>query len=231
MVKSVNTMLPRGAAPDRGVALAQYRQRASVYDSELALFEPLRCEAIERLALAPGATVLDAGCGTGLSFSQLRAAVGPTGRIIGIEQCPDMMDRARRRVVEQGWNQVDLIEEPVEVAKLSGPIDAALFHFTHDILSCPDAISNVLRHLRPCARVVATGLQWAPLWSWPVNLFVFGAALYSVTTLDGLEQPWGGLAAQMGKLDVDTTWMGGIYMASGVWNGGNRRGDQTPTGR
>lgn len=231
MVKSGNTFLPRGVAPDRGVALAQYRQRASVYDSELAVFEPLRCEAIERLALAPGATVLDAGCGTGLSFPQLQATVGPAGRIIGIEQCPAMMERAQCRVVEQGWSQVSLIEAPVEVAKLSGPIDAALFHFTHDILSRPDAIANVLRHLRPGARVVATGLQWAPAWSWPVNLFVFGAALYSVTTLDGLEQPWGGLAAQMGKLDVDTTWMGGIYMASGVWKGG-RRGDASAfTGR
>lgn len=230
MLRFGNTSL-HNTPPDRDVALAQYRQRASVYDSELALFEPLRREAVARLELAPGATVLDAGCGTGLSFPLLQAAVGSSGRIVGIEQCPAMMERARRRVVEQGWSQVALVEAPVELASLSGSIDAVLFHFTHDILSRQEAIANVLRHLKPGARVVATGLQWAPAWSWPVNLFVFGAALYSVTTFEGLGQPWGHLAEQMGALDVDTTWMGGIYMASGTWKGKGRRGTSALTGR
>lgn len=45
--------------PDRTAALEQYRQRAGVYDLELALFEPLRRQAISRLGLRHGDCVLD----------------------------------------------------------------------------------------------------------------------------------------------------------------------------
>jgi cyclopropane fatty-acyl-phospholipid synthase-like methyltransferase len=55
-------------ASDRQFALEQYRKRAGAYDLELAAFEPIRRMAIERLQLTPGDTVLDVGCGTGLSF-------------------------------------------------------------------------------------------------------------------------------------------------------------------
>lgn len=216
---------PRNRQPDRRAALTQYRSRANGYDSELALFEPLRREAIARLNLVRGATVLDVGCGTGLSFALLDDAVGRRGRIVGIEQCPEMMDKARERVAAQGWRHVSLIQAPAETARLDALADAALFNFTHDVLRCPEAIANILRHLKPGARVVATGLQWAPLWAWPVNLFVLGAALYSVTTMDGLGQPWSGLADQLGALDVDNRWMmGGIYMVTGTWRGAEYQG-------
>lgn len=213
---------PRHAAldrsPDRERALAQYQRRAGVYDRELALFEPLRREAIERLGLALGASVLDVGCGTGLSFGLLEDAVGPYGRIVGIEQSPDMLALAQERTDAQGWTNVTLVHAPADTARITGHADAAVFHFTHDILRQPEAIANVLRHLKPGAHVVATGLQWAAPWAWPVNLAVLGAALYSVTAMEGLGEPWSGLAAQMGGLDVRTTWMGGVYIATGVWH-------------
>ena len=74
---------PRNRTPDRRAALAQYRSRANGYDNELALFEPLRREAVARLNLGRGDTVLDVGCGTGLSFALLDDAVGHQGRIVG----------------------------------------------------------------------------------------------------------------------------------------------------
>lgn len=205
--------------PDRGFALEQYRLRAGVYDNELAMFEPLRREAVAGLRLSPGATVLDVGCGTGLSFPLLAEAVGPRGRIVGIEQCPEMLVKARERLASVGPCEVSLINAPVESARWAGQADAVLFHFTHDVLRRPEAIANVLQHLKPGARVVATGLQWADPWAWPVNLFVWGAALRSVSTLDGLIQPWSDLAAHVPGLDVRSTWMGGIYIATGTWPG------------
>ncbi|MCY1373998.1 Methyltransferase domain protein [compost metagenome] len=159
------------------------------------------------------------GCGTGLSFPLLAEAVGPHGRIVGIEQCPEMLVKARERLASVGPCEVSLINAPVESARWAGQADAVLFHFTHDVLRRPEAIANVLQHLKPGARVVATGLQWADPWAWPVNLFVWGAALRSVSTLDGLVQPWSDLAAHVPGLDVRSTWMGGIYIASGTWPG------------
>jgi ubiquinone/menaquinone biosynthesis C-methylase UbiE len=202
--------------PDRQKALEQYRLRATVYDCELAAFEPVRCAAIARLNLAPGVTVLDVGCGTGLSFEPLQAAVGSGGHIIGIEQCPEMLDMARNRVAQQGWTNVTLVNAPAEASRIRSLADAVLFHFTHDILRNPEAIRNVVRGLKPGAHAVAAGLQWSSPWAWTTNWLVLMAAMYSVTSLEGLEQPWSRLAEHLDELEVSNELMGSVYIASGV---------------
>lgn len=201
--------------PEHRAALEQYRRRAPIYDAELTLFEPLRARAVEALELDPGATVLDLGCGTGLSLPLLEAALGREGRIVGVEQCPEMIARARLRADEAGWHNLELICEPVESARLEGRADAALFHFTHDILQSDGALQNVLAHLKPGARVVALGLQWAPPWLVPANLFVLGAALHSVSSLAGLDCPWRGLARLLADWEVESLWGGSVFLARG----------------
>lgn len=177
----------------------------------------MRQIAIERLHLRRGDTVIDVGCGTGLSFERLRAGVGAQGRIIGIEQSPDMLALARDRVRRNHWRNVTLVGAPVEDAALNGRADAALFHFTHDILRKPAAVANVVDHLKPGAHVVACGLQWTRRWLLPVNVAVWTAALHSVTTLEGLDRPWSHLSARTGRLRVEPMMMGGVYVASGAY--------------
>jgi ubiquinone/menaquinone biosynthesis C-methylase UbiE len=203
--------------PDRDAALEQYRRRAGVYDLELAFFEPIRRLAISRLELRPGDVVFDVGCGTGLSLTMLRQRVGAKGRIVGIEQSPEMFEQARRRVARARWARVTLTCSPVEDADLRIKADAALFHFTHDILQRPEAIANVLSHLKPGARVVASGLKWAAPWLMqPVNLLVLPAALRSVTSLTGMDRPWQRLQKQLGRMTVESRLLGGAYVASGT---------------
>ena len=202
-------------AHDRQKALTQYVKRAQVYDLELMAFEPIRHSAIAQLKLEPGDAVLDLGCGTGLSFAPIQQAIGAQGRIVGVEQCAEMLDLARARLTRHGWRNVTLLNAPVEDASLPGAADAALFHFTHDILRNPDAIRNVLAHLKPGARVVAAGLQWASPWAWTTNCFVALAALHSVSSLNGLDQPWSLLANELGGMEVSSTPWSGIYIATG----------------
>ncbi len=206
-------------APDRAAALVQYRGRANVYDTELALFEPIRTDAIALLGLCPGDTVVDVGCGTGLSFERLRSGVGIAGRVVGVEQSPEMMAKAQERVAAHQWDNIELVCAPAAAASFDGGADAALFHFTHDILREDDAIANVLAHLKPGARVVASGLQWAPAWAWPANGFVMLAALRSVTSFEGLGEPWSKLATRLQDVDVQHALLGGIYIASGRYAG------------
>lgn len=204
-----------GRRPDASRAVAQYRRRAGRYDLELLAFEPIRREAIAMLDLRPGDTVLDVGCGTGLSFGMLEERIGPQGRIVACDPSPDMLARARDRVRQHGWSGVALLEADAARAPLAGRADAALFHFTHDVLRDPAALDHVFAHLKPGAHVVASGLQWAPPWLAPTNLFVWGAALYSVTTLSGLSQPWDLLAGRLAQVEMRTRGFGGIFIASG----------------
>jgi SAM-dependent methyltransferase len=204
-----------GRKPDLSASQAQYRRRAPQYDTELAPFEPWRVSAIDKLALGPGESVIDVGCGTGLSFGRLRQAVGPQGRIVAFDPCAEMTAQAGKRIRLHRWTNVELSTAPAHSVRLHGRADAALFHFTHDVLRDEAALRHVLAHLKPGARVVATGLQWAPPWNWPANGFVLMAALYSVSSLEGLERPWDRLAAHLVDLQVDVAALGGIFVASG----------------
>ncbi|MGD0119834.1 MAG: methyltransferase domain-containing protein [Candidatus Binatus sp.] len=208
--------LTRWLTPNRSTALRQYRSRARIYDLELALFEPVRQHAIELLRLKKGDSVLDVGCGTGLSLTALEGLVGAEGSIIGIEQSPEMLERARARATENNWTNIAFISASVEEAAIPREADAALFHFTHDIMRTPAAVANVVGHLKPGARVVAAGLKWAPIRTMPLNLFVWNAAMRSTSTLEGLARPWSNLEPLVADLQVEQMLGGTVYVASGI---------------
>lgn len=202
-------------APDHDAACDLYRLRACIYDWQMAAYDGIRRHAVDCLALEPGQTVLDLGCGTGMSLAMLSQAVGPGGRVVGVEQSPDMLALAQARVAQQGWSNVQLLASTAEGARLPARADAAMLHFTHDILQLPAAVDHVLRHVRPGGRVVATGLQWTAPWLLPLNALVWWYAMQSVTTLQGLQAPWRPLMAYVPDLKVESFVMGTIYVASG----------------
>lgn len=196
------------------LALDLYRWRSGFYDLQLAPYEPIRRHAISRLQLKAGQTVLDVGCGTGMSLPLLRDGVAEQGRVISVDQCPEMLHIASRRVAREGWKNVELVCAPITELQLNQPADAVLLHFTHDILQTPEAVDRVLSLLKPGGRLVATGLQWTHPMLAPMNALVWWNALQSTTTLSGLEAPWALLAQRGLKLERESFLMGTIYVAS-----------------
>ncbi|WP_030316895.1 class I SAM-dependent methyltransferase [Streptomyces flavochromogenes] len=68
--------------------------RAADWDSRFPDDGPAYAAAVKELGLRPGNAVLDAGCGTGRALTPLRAAVGPSGTVLGADLTPEMLERA-----------------------------------------------------------------------------------------------------------------------------------------
>ena len=154
-------------APDPDRAKEKYRYRAKGYDASARRTMGLRRRVVGMLGLNAGETVLDVACGTGLSIPLLAEAVGPAGRVIGVEVSPEMIRQARERVASGGLAQVTLIEASMEEAALAGPLDAVLFNYTHDVLQSPKALRNVFSATRPGARIAIAGIKHPPAWLFP----------------------------------------------------------------
>ena len=91
--------------------------------------------------LQPGETVVDLGCGGGLDVLLAAPKVGPTGKAIGIDMTPDMIDRARRNASRQGVQNIEFHLATID--RLPLPSESV------DCL-----ISNCVINLAPDKRVV-----------------------------------------------------------------------------
>jgi SAM-dependent methyltransferase len=175
--------------PHRTTALDSYRCLVSGYDRNCRWIERIRAEALVLLALRDGDTVLDVACGTGVMLPALSRAVGDRGRVIGIEQSPEMAAIAASRIEEARLANVRLIVAPVEEAPIGELANAALFCFSHDVLQSDRAIENVVRHARPDARVVAAGTRLLGWWAAPLNVWKLWRSRHYLSTYAGLRDP------------------------------------------
>ena len=207
-----------------------YRRLAGSYDLSTAWLEPYRRRAISQLRLRPGDVVLDVGCGTGMSFEPIQAAIGPEGRLVGIEPCPEMLASARARVEDAGWSNVTLLEASAEDAAVPGPVDAALFAFTHDVVQSPKALANTLGQVRPGGRLAAAGPKWSAF-APQLNPLVWQVARQFVTTFDGFRRPWAELERAVPDLAVEEAYFGCLYLAWGKVAGWPDNGQDRNTGR
>jgi demethylmenaquinone methyltransferase/2-methoxy-6-polyprenyl-1,4-benzoquinol methylase len=200
---------------------------AAGYDLCTAFGQPYRDRAVKTLAPAAGSVVLDVGCGTGLNFAGLQEAIGPRGRLIGIDRSSQMLAGARERVQRHGWDNVTLLEGAVEDVAVPVLADAALLCAVHDILRSPAGLANVLGHVRPGGRVVAVGAKWVPYWrpeSLLINPYTWLANRDYVTTFDGFDAPWSHLARLVAEPSIDEELcFGAGFLAVGTRPGLARR--------
>lgn len=196
----------------------QYRRIAVSYDRKLQirLGEKLRGQAFESFSLRPGDTVVDVGCGTGLSFPVIEAAIGTSGRIIGVEPSLEMLERARGRVEDSGWQNVTLVQAPADKAILPAMADAIVIFRVHEVMRSAAALNNIIGSAAPGARVLVSGVKWAPWWAFPLNLVIWRLTRRVTTTREGFSRPWDVMAGLVPDLRVRSMAWGTHYVALGT---------------
>ena len=208
------------SGPDAQRAIARYREHAAGYEKSALRTLPLRYRTIWNLALQPGDAVLDVACGTGMSFPMLEEAIGPSGRLVGVELSPEMAAIAQARVERAGWRNVELIVARMEDAKLPArTFDAVAFNFTHDVLQSEAALANVFAACKPGARVAVAGSKLLPWYLAPFNAYVRWNNAPYMTTQANLRTPWKLLTRYVPDLARESAMLGACYVAKGTFKG------------
>jgi ubiquinone/menaquinone biosynthesis C-methylase UbiE len=110
--------------------------------------------AIERLALRPGAHVLDVGCGFGDTTRQLAQRVGTTGEVVGVDGSSNFIQAASEEAKAAGLTNARFGVLDVQCDDLSGPWDIVFARFgTMFFASAVQALRNIQRSLAPGGRL------------------------------------------------------------------------------
>ncbi|MFI5105490.1 MAG: class I SAM-dependent methyltransferase, partial [Terriglobales bacterium] len=106
-------------------------------------------DVLRRSGLAPGMRVLDVGCGAGDVSLLAARLVGPTGHVTGVDQSPESITLAQRRLETEGVTNIRLIVGDLADLTLSESFDALIGRFVLMFLPDPSAALNKLaRHVR-----------------------------------------------------------------------------------
>src|SRR5215475_8184573 len=94
-----------------------YRKKAKHYEITSRLYpvpgypqQAQRRRAVQALGLRAGDSVIDIACGTGQNFPLIERAIGPDGRIVGVDLTDAMLARAQVRIETHGWDNVSLVQ-------------------------------------------------------------------------------------------------------------------------
>jgi SAM-dependent methyltransferase len=143
-----------------------------VYDEVFVprLFVPWARLLLDKLELQPGEAVLDVACGPGSATRLAAEAVGPGGRVTGLDLSPAMLAIARTKPVEPGAAPIEYEEAPADRLPVADSgFDVALCQ--QGLQFFPDrdaALAEMRRALRPDGRVgiaVWTEIEESPLFA------------------------------------------------------------------
>jgi ubiquinone/menaquinone biosynthesis C-methylase UbiE len=93
--------------------VADFNAMAETYDA-LRFVQVCARRLVELAALPPGAQVLDIATGTGWAAIAAAQHVGPTGRVLGVDLAPELLERARQKVAAAGLTHVEFREGDAE---------------------------------------------------------------------------------------------------------------------
>ena len=201
-----------------------YRRRARFYDWSANAYYLIgfregayRGRAVEALQLRPAAAVVEIGCGTGLNFSLLEQRIGPTGRLIGVDPSPEMLDQARRRVAASGWNNVDLVQARAADFDFPAGVDGVFSAFALTLEPLFDeVITKAAAAIAPGGRFVVLDLRMPENWLRHLGpVLILLVRPFAVSLEVAKRQPWKSLQRHFSQYNYWDGYFGVVYIAIG----------------
>lgn len=115
-----------------------------------------RKEVVAALQIAPGQSVADIGAGTGFYLWAFAEAVGPTGRVYGVEIAPRFLERLRKHVADEKMDNAVIITGTTRSVELpEGSVDLVFICDTYHHFEYPQTtLASIRRALRPGGALV-----------------------------------------------------------------------------
>jgi ubiquinone/menaquinone biosynthesis C-methylase UbiE len=156
------------SAQDR--AAFTYNAAADLFDaSPLGFWDYFGRRTIELASLPSGSRVLDVCCGTGASALPAAEAVGPKGKVIGVDLAKQLLESARTKAIQRRLGNIefeigDMLSMRFPVASFDAVVCVFGIFFVPDMAK---AVSELWSRIRPGGKLAVT--TWGPNFCEPAS--------------------------------------------------------------